>query len=63
MNNDDLILPMTVMELRASMLLAVTSSAMFILSAKTGDDPVKLRQLMEIEIEKIIKIAIDRKRE
>ena len=62
MNDDDLI-PLTVIELRASLLLAATFSALFVAqldprkhNEKTG------RKAVEDEIEKIIKMAIERPR-
>lgn len=61
--NDDQEISMTVIELKASMLLAVAYSSMLIASANESSHPTTMRQMMEKEIDKIIQIAIDRKRE
>lgn len=61
--NEERLIPLTEMELRASLLLASTFTALFVAQLEPGKvDPSVARKTIEDEIERIIKMAIERPR-
>ena len=66
MESDESLIPMTIIELRASLLLMSAFTAVFVTKLGEGmsehKDPTSARKAIEAEAEKIIQIALDKRK-